>query len=132
MESLLFFGIGIVFGFYLKGKFFSGGGNVIGSKVLKTDEELDEMRVGSQEALKERTEERKKEILEMMKREEEHQKALMGCDLEVEVKGIASSDVEELLGVEGKTARKYLNELEKENKIKQVGERGQGVYYILQ
>ncbi len=131
MESVLFFGIGIVFGFYLKGKFFGGAGNVAGLKTLKTEEELDEMRAESQEALKERTEERKKKILEMMAREEEHQKALLGCDLEVVTKGIESSDVEELLGVAGVTARKYLNELEKENKIRQVGERGRGVYYVL-
>ena len=131
MGSILFFGIGIVFGFYLKGKFFGGAGNVAGLKTLKTEEELDEMRAESQEALKERTEERKKKILEMMAREEEHQKALLGCDLEVVTKGIESSDVEELLGVAGKTARKYLNELEKENKIRQVGERGRGVYYVL-
>jgi len=45
--------------------------------------------------------------------------------------GITSDEVEKLLDVSDQTARKYLNELEDENKIEQVGDRGRGVYYIL-
>lgn len=42
---------------------------------------------------------------------------------------IANNDVEKLLGVSNATAERYLNELEKEGKLKQVGVIGQGVYY---
>jgi len=89
------------------------------------------MRTESREALSERTEERKEKILELMKKEEEHQKALLGCNLDTTEKGIGSEDVSELLDVSRGTARKYLNELENEDKIKQIGERGSGVYYLL-
>lgn len=44
---------------------------------------------------------------------------------------ITNNDVEKLLGVSDATATRYLNELEKEQKIKQIGETGQSVYYRL-
>jgi len=42
---------------------------------------------------------------------------------------IANNDIEKLLGVSNATAERYLNELEKEGILKQVGNIGQGVYY---
>ncbi|MCK5021724.1 MAG: DeoR family transcriptional regulator [Candidatus Pacebacteria bacterium] len=41
------------------------------------------------------------------------------------------NDVEKLLDVSGATARKYLNELEDEAKITQIGKSGKDVYYTL-
>ena len=43
---------------------------------------------------------------------------------------IANNDVEKLLGVSNATAERYLGELEKDGFLKQVGDIGQGVYYI--
>ncbi|OGZ74123.1 MAG: hypothetical protein A2998_03020 [Candidatus Staskawiczbacteria bacterium RIFCSPLOWO2_01_FULL_37_25b] len=43
---------------------------------------------------------------------------------------ITNNDVEKLLGVSNATAERYLGELEKEGVLKQVGDIGQGVYYI--
>ena len=43
---------------------------------------------------------------------------------------ITNNDVEKLLGVSNATAERYLGELEKEEILKQVGDIGQGVYYI--
>ncbi len=108
----------------------------VGRKSVKTfepksDGELDEMRVESREALSERTEERKRKILEFMRKEKEHQEDLKGCNLEAECKGVTCNDVEKLLDVSEQTAHKYLNELEKEQKIEQIGKVGRGVYYIL-
>ncbi len=44
---------------------------------------------------------------------------------------IRNNDVEKLLGVSDTTATRYLNELEKEQKIKQIGTVGHAVYYRL-
>ncbi|MAF80184.1 hypothetical protein CL629_03845 [bacterium] len=46
-------------------------------------------------------------------------------------KEITNNDVEWLLGVADSTATKYLQELEKERKIVQVGEKGRYVHYRL-
>jgi len=40
-------------------------------------------------------------------------------------------DIEKLLDISDVTARKYLNELESEGKIKQIGEVGRNVHYVL-
>jgi Fic family protein len=42
---------------------------------------------------------------------------------------ITNNDVEGLLGVSDATATRYLDELEKSGKIRQVGNTGRGVYY---
>ena len=42
---------------------------------------------------------------------------------------IANDDVEKALGVSDATATRYLNELEKEGRIRQVGSTGRFVYY---
>ena len=44
---------------------------------------------------------------------------------------MTNNDIEKLLGVSNATAERYLNELEKEGKIRQVGTTGQTVYYTL-
>lgn len=42
---------------------------------------------------------------------------------------ITNNDIEKLLGVSDATATRYLDELEKQGKIKQVGKTGKYVYY---
>jgi len=44
---------------------------------------------------------------------------------------ITNNDVEKLLGVSDATATNYLQELENENKIKQIGKTGRSVFYRL-
>ncbi len=44
---------------------------------------------------------------------------------------ITNNDIEKLLNVSDATATRYLNELEKENKIEQIGKTGRSVYYQL-
>ena len=125
MTNILFFIAGIAFGFYLKGK---------QSKPFLSDvskDERDKMQKEAKEALSERTEDRKGKILELMRNENEHRKELQACGLDPKSALVTSEDVKRLLDVSGDTARKYLNELEAEDKIKQVGERGVGVHYVL-
>ena len=97
----------------------------------KSSDELDDMRVDAREALTERTENRKQKILELMKGEAIHQEELKRCNVADIKKGITCENVEKLLDVSDQTASKYLNELEKEQKIEQVGTSGRGVYYTL-
>ena len=116
---------------------------VLGRKTAKTtkqigetfaprqEEELSEMREDAREALTERTEKRKEKILYIMNNEVTHQEELKACGVEDIKKGITTENVEKLLDVSGGTARKYLNELEDENKIKQIGKTGRDVYYTL-
>lgn len=92
---------------------------------------LDNIRGKAHQALSERTEERKQRILEFMKDEEARQKKLEDCSVEDKKKGVNNNDIEKLLDVSDGTANKYLNELEKEEKIEQVGVSGRGVYYVL-
>jgi len=111
-------------------------GMYFGRKTAKTftpkkPEELKQMRTEAHEALSERTEERKEKILNLMNTEAIHQEELEACSVVDIKKGITSENVEKLLDVSGATARKYLNELEKENKIKQIGDSGRDVYYTL-
>ena len=93
--------------------------------------ELQDLRKKATEALDERTEERKNQILEFLKRETEHQQALKNCSIENRPVGITREEVENLLKVSDKTALKYLNELESENKIVQSSPAGPTVRYIL-
>ena len=109
---------------------------VIGRKTVKTFApkqagELREMRAEAREALSERTEKRKERILYLMNGEAVHQSELKACGVSDLKKGVTSFNVKKLLGVARATARKYLNELEDESKIRQIGERGRNVYYVL-
>ena len=60
-------------------------------------------------------EENKKKILELLK----------------EKNKITNNDIEKLLGVSDATATRYLDELEKQGKIEQIGKTGRSVYYQL-
>lgn len=102
-----------------------------GSFTPKQADELSEMREKAHEALAERTEKRKEKILYLMNNETVHQEELEACGVTDLKKGITSRNVAKFLGVSAGTARKYLNELESENKITQVGKTGRDVYYIL-
>jgi Fic family protein len=124
MTSILFFIAGIALGFYIKCK-------TAKTFTPKQAEEMTEMREEAREALTERTESRKQKILELMKGETIHQEELQRCNIADIKKGITCDNVEKLLDVSDQTASKYLNELEKEQKIEQIGTSGKGVYYIL-
>ena len=61
----------------------------------------------------------------------ENKEKLLDIFRQAQNKKITNNDIEKLLGVSDATATRYLDELEKEEKIKQIGKTGQGVYYIL-
>ncbi len=44
---------------------------------------------------------------------------------------VTNNDIEKLLGVSDATATRYMNELEKEQRVKQIGKTGNAVYYVL-
>ncbi len=44
---------------------------------------------------------------------------------------MANNDIEKLLDVSDATATRYMNELEKEQKVRQIGKTGNAVYYVL-
>ncbi len=60
-------------------------------------------------------EENKEKILEFLNRNER----------------VTNNDIERLLGVSDATATRYLNELEDEGKVRQVGTTGHAVFYTL-
>jgi predicted HTH transcriptional regulator len=127
MTNILFFIVGIAFGFYIKGKTTKSTGETFASK---SEDEMEDIRTEAHEALTERTESRKQKILNLMKDEAVHQEELKSCNVADIKKGITSENVEKLLDVSNTTAGRYLNALEAENKIKQVGKSGKGVYTI--
>ncbi len=137
MDYFAFLIVGGFIGFRLGRKKFSGK-----TFATKSEDERKEMQEESREALDERKERRKERILELMRDKQEENaeltqkiksdEELKVCDTVVDSSpGITCDEVEKLLDVSDQTARKYLNELEDENKIKQVGDTGRGVYYIL-
>ena len=74
---------------------------------------------------------RKKEnLISKQSKQKQHNKDKILEFLENSEK-ITNNDVEKLLGVSDSTAERYLNELEKEQKIKQIGTVGHAVYYRL-
>lgn len=125
MNYLILIIVGIV-GFVIGRRGF--GGQVFAPK---SSDEMKDMREEAHEALSERTENRKDRILKFIKREMLHQEQLKGCNLGTTVKGVTCNEIEGLLGVSDGTARKYLNELEDEGKVKQIGISGKDVSYIL-
>jgi len=44
---------------------------------------------------------------------------------------VTNNDIEKLLGVSDATATRYLDELEKEGKVRQIGTTGHAVFYTL-
>lgn len=97
----------------------------------KEEEVLKNMRDKAHKAVSERTDDRKDKIIKYMEQELRHKRELEDCKPGSTEEGIKRSDVEDLLGVSSQTALNYLNELEEENKITQVGESGQNVRYTL-
>ncbi len=95
------------------------------------EDKLEEIRKEAREATSQRTEKRKAKILTAIESANEDFK--MGCNLRdgENEKGITCNEVEKLLDISESTAHRYLNELEKEGKIKQVGSTGKSVYYVL-
>ncbi len=111
-------------------------GFIIGRKTTKTfaaksEDEMDDMREEAREALAERTDKRKEKILEILRQSKD--KFAEGCNLREgeNKKGITRNDIEKLLDVSSTTANRYLNELEDDGTIKQIGAFGKDVYYIL-
>jgi Fic family protein len=127
MTNILFFIAGIWLGYYLKSRK-SKSENVFSSA---SPEEMKELRAEAQKAVDRRTEDRKQRILDFLKNDAKHEEELKACNIANLEDGITRENVEKLLSVSDQTARKYLNELEDENKIKQIGERGRGVHYVL-
>jgi len=44
---------------------------------------------------------------------------------------VVNNDIEKLLGVSDATVTRYMSELEKEGKVRQIGKTGVAVYYVL-
>jgi len=116
--------ISFTFGFYIKGK-------MTKTFTPKRKEEMAETRKEAHEALSDRTEKRKQRILNLMDIESVHHAELKACGVEDVKAGVTPTNVGKLLGVSARTARKYLEELESENKVTQIGERGKDIYYTL-
>lgn len=127
MISILFFIAGIVLGFWIKGWVSSPSG----SFSMKKPAEMKSMRNKARRVLSDRTRLRKEKILYVMKGEEIHGSELKACGVTDITEGLTSANVEKLLDVSNNTALKYLNELEDEGKVRQVGGAGRGVYYVL-
>ena len=68
-------------------------------------------------------------LIEKQAEEKERNKeAILGL-MESGNQPLTNSHVHQMLGIPESTATRYLDELEKEGKIRQVGETGQSVYY---
>ena len=67
-------------------------------------------------------------IVGQTKKKEENKEKLLEFFREQEK--VTNNDVEKLLNVSDATATRYLNELEKERKVKQIGKTGNAVYYV--
>ena len=85
------------------------------NRPAKSSNQTSFAREKASQAIKERTDERKQKIIELVEQKEK----------------ITNNDVEEMLGVSDATARNYLDDLEKEGKLRQIGTEGRGVYYVL-
>ena len=108
MQTLIYISIGVVIG-YFGFKILKGGGEKKITHPNFSAEKLD----GGQDR-KEKRGDINKNILNLL-----------------DEKGkVRNNDIEELLGVADSTATKYLQRLEDEGKIKQVGSTGSSVYYI--
>ena len=68
-------------------------------------------------------------ISEQAKRKEENKERIL--EFLHENGKVVNNDIEKLLGVSDATATRYLDELEKEQKVIQIGTTGHAVYYVL-
>ena len=98
---IIYISIGVIVGF-------------VAYKVLYSDCKVDVEKVNQNELRAEEKEDNKKKILDLLEREGK----------------IRNDMVEEFLGVSDSSVGRYLDELEQEGKIKQIGNTGIGVYYI--
>lgn len=90
-------------------------GTYLGKRVAKEDKPFDETRG-------------KESLLEKQAREKEKNKQKIIEFFESRDK-VANDDIENLLGISDATATRYLDELEKDGLIRQVGRTGRHVYY---
>lgn len=109
MQLFLYILIGLLAG-YLLGRLQYGKKNAPPLADPDTQKELSDK---GRKAVQKRNDERKVRILARAREQER----------------IANNDVENLLSVSDATARRYLDELEKEGKLTQVGNSGRDVYY---
>jgi len=65
-------------------------------------------------------------LVPMENKEEGKNKVMQAIEMQ---KSVTNDSIQNFLGVSDATATRYLDELEKEGKIKQVGKTGQGVFY---
>lgn len=94
-------------------------------------EVLQELRQEAKKALTSRTEERKEKIIKFINDTVENQIELEECSGMITPKGIRRVEIEALLDVSDTTARRYLNILEKEDVVVQIGGSGRDVRYVL-
>lgn len=80
-----------------------------------TKDEMKKLQKKSKEALSKRTEAREKLILAYAKHKGK----------------ITNNEVERMFCVSNSTAENYLDKIEKAGKLKQIGEHGRGVHYII-
>lgn len=131
--NYLFLAIALVIGFVV-GRWstgaVSGGSGKKSNFAFKKPAEMKNIRSKARRVLSDRTRTRKEKILYVMKGEAVHDEELKACGVTDITEGLTSANVEKLIGVSNNTALKYLNELESEGKVRQVGV-GRGVYYVL-
>jgi len=95
--------------------FFLGRTFAIRRKVSQTTkDEFKEMREKANQKKRERVKDRKQAILEQAQKQGR----------------ITNDEAENMFCISDSTASNYLDQLEKEGKLKQVGKSGRGVYYI--
>jgi Fic family protein len=114
--KLIIVGIaGIVLGTYLGRKYKTG----------KEDKSFDASAAPGASSVQE-----KESLVEKQAREkEENKRKILEFFNGAQNKRAANNDIENLLGVSDATATRYLDELEKEGRIRQVGKTGRYVYY---
>ncbi len=84
-----------------------------GRRTSVIKEHMSELSKEAKIAINKRTDKRKSRIMELFRTQEK----------------ITNDDVEDMFCISDSTARNYLNELEHEGKLKQIGNTGRGVYY---
>lgn len=67
-------------------------------------------------------------LIERQAKEKEEDKQRILCILETQTP-LTNNHIEQLLGISDATATRYLDELEKEGHVRQVGKTGKHVYY---
>lgn len=115
MKTLLILIFGIIIGYVIAKSWGNKNReNEMGGKEMKKEDEKEGIDGINQKRTEEKNE-RKERVLEYLRE-----------------KGKANNDeIQALLGVSDSSATNYLNELEKEGKIHQIGDTGSGVYYEL-